>query len=93
MTVQTPTGQVALVTGGTRGIGRAVAAFLLDAGIQVVLTGTNRRAAEEVAAQLGAESPSGRPRRTARRATSPTTRASPRSPPSYATAAAASTSW
>lgn len=56
---QAPTGQVALVTGGTRGIGRAVAAFLLDAGIQVVLTGTNRKAAEEVAAQLGAESPSG----------------------------------
>ena len=55
------TGQAALVTGGTRGIGRAVAAFLLDAGIQVVLTGTNRRAAEEVAAQLGAESPAGAP--------------------------------
>ena len=53
------TGQVALVTGGARGIGRAVAAFLLDAGIQVVLTGTNRQAAEETAAQLGAESPTG----------------------------------
>ena len=53
------TGQVALVTGGTRGIGRAVAAFLLDAGIQVVLTGTNRQAAEETAAQLAGESPTG----------------------------------
>ncbi|MDE2660153.1 MAG: SDR family NAD(P)-dependent oxidoreductase, partial [Acidobacteriota bacterium] len=53
------TAQVALVTGGTRGIGRAVAAFFLDAGIQVVLTGTNRQAAEETAAQLAAESPTG----------------------------------
>ena len=59
MTLQTPTAQVALVTGGTRGIGRAVAAFLLDAGIQVVLTGTNRQAAEETAARLSAESPAG----------------------------------
>ena len=56
---QAPTGQVALVTGGARGIGRAVAAFLLDAGIQVVLTGTNRQAAEETAAQLATESPTG----------------------------------
>ena len=56
---QAPTGQVALVTGGARGIGRAVAAFLLDAGIQVVLTGTNRQAAEETAAELAAESPVG----------------------------------
>ena len=52
-------GQTALVTGGTRGIGRAVAAFLLDAGIQVMLTGTDRRTAEETAAQLAAESPTG----------------------------------
>lgn len=54
-------GQVAVVTGGTRGIGRAVAAFLLDAGMQVVLTGTKRQAAEETAARLGAESPTGAP--------------------------------
>ena len=52
-------GQAALVTGGTRGVGRAVAAFLLDAGMQVVLTGRSREAAEETAAQLGAESPTG----------------------------------
>ena len=58
-TPQAPTGQVALVTGGTRGIGRAVAAFFLDAGIQVVLTGTNRQAAEETATELAAESPTG----------------------------------
>ena len=53
------TGQVALVTGGARGIGRAVAAFLLDAGIEVVLTGTDRQAAEETAVRLAAESPTG----------------------------------
>ena len=51
------TGQVALVTGGTRGIGRAVAAFLLDAGLRVVLTGTNRELAEATAAQLREETP------------------------------------
>ena len=53
------TGQAALVTGGTRGIGRAVAASLLEAGAQVVLTGTRREAAEETAEQLNAASPSG----------------------------------
>ena len=52
-------GQAALVTGGTRGIGRAVAASLLEAGAEVVLTGTRRRAAEEAAEQLTAESASG----------------------------------
>ena len=53
------TGQVALVTGGTRGVGRAVAAFLLDAGFEVVLTGRNRQAAEDTAAELGVETPTG----------------------------------
>ena len=53
------TGQAALVTGGTRGIGRAVAASLLEAGAQVVLTGTRREAAEETAEQLNAASRSG----------------------------------
>ena len=48
------TGQTALVTGGTRGIGRAVAASLLDAGARVVLTGRNRHTAEETAEQLNA---------------------------------------
>ena len=51
-------GQAAVVTCGTRGIGRAVAASLLDAGAEVVLTGTRREAAEETAAQLSAESSS-----------------------------------
>ena len=53
------TGQAALVTGGTRGIGRAVAASLLEAGAQVVLTGTRREAAEETAAELTRGSSSG----------------------------------
>ena len=53
------TGQAALVTGGTRGIGRAVAASLLEAGAQVVLTGTRREAAEEVAAALNRGSSTG----------------------------------
>ena len=53
------TGQAALVTGGTRGIGRAVAVSLLEAGAQVVLTGTRREAAEEVAAELNRGSSTG----------------------------------
>lgn len=52
-------GQVALVTGGTRGIGRAVAVALLEAGAQVVLTGTRKEAAEEAAEQLSRASLSG----------------------------------
>ena len=53
------TGQAALVTGGTRGVGRAVAASLLEAGAQVVLTGTRREAAEETAAALNRGSSAG----------------------------------
>ena len=48
-------GQTALVTGGTRGIGRAVAARLAAAGAQVFLTGTDRARAEAVAAELDGE--------------------------------------
>ena len=60
MTTSHPlSGQTALVTGGTRGIGRAVAASFLEAGAQVVLTGTRPEAAEEAAEQLGAGSASG----------------------------------
>lgn len=44
----------ALVTGGTRGIGRAVAARLVAGGATVVLTGTRVEAAESVAAEIGA---------------------------------------
>lgn len=45
--------QVALVTGGTRGIGRAVASALLRDGVAVVLTGTHSALAAKVASELG----------------------------------------
>lgn len=52
-------GRTALVTGGTRGIGRAVAAAFGAAGARVALTGTRRADAEatarELAGALGAE--------------------------------------
>lgn len=50
-------GSAALVTGGTRGIGRAVAAALVGQGSSVVLTGTRRETAERVAADLSAAGP------------------------------------
>ena len=47
-------GQVALVTGGTRGIGAAVSSALLQAGANVIATyAGNRAAAEEFAAAQG----------------------------------------
>ena len=45
-------GQRALVTGGTRGIGRAIAARLADEGAEVFLTGTDRERAEAAAEDL-----------------------------------------
>ena len=42
-----------LVTGGTSGLGRAMASALVDAGARVALAGRNRSRAEEVAAELG----------------------------------------
>jgi 3-oxoacyl-[acyl-carrier protein] reductase len=45
-------GQVALVTGSTRGIGKAIAARLADAGATVVLHGRDSRAAEAAARDL-----------------------------------------
>lgn len=44
----------AVVTGGSRGIGRAVAARLLDAGHEVTITGRDREALEAAAAALRA---------------------------------------
>lgn len=47
---------VALVTGANRGIGRAIAKQLKDAGLDVVGTARSREAADEVASALGIES-------------------------------------
>jgi NAD(P)-dependent dehydrogenase (short-subunit alcohol dehydrogenase family) len=43
----------ALVTGGTAGLGRAMAAALVDAGVRTVVTSRDRRRAEEAARVLG----------------------------------------
>src|SRR5262249_6718877 len=47
-------GQSALVTGSTRGIGKAIALALADAGAQVFVHGRDRTAAEQVAAEIRA---------------------------------------
>ena len=53
------TGRVALVTGSTRGIGRAIAGTLATAGARVAVTGRDQAradaAAQEIAEQTGAE--------------------------------------
>jgi NAD(P)-dependent dehydrogenase (short-subunit alcohol dehydrogenase family) len=46
-------GRVALVTGGTRGIGAAIAQEMAAAGARVILTGRNQDAARDGAAALG----------------------------------------
>ena len=48
------TGKVAIVTGGSRGIGRAIAQALAEAGADVVIASRKLDACEEVAAQLRA---------------------------------------
>jgi len=48
-------GRVALVTGSTRGIGRAIATTLAGAGARVAVVGRERGRAEEAASQLGGE--------------------------------------
>ena len=49
------TGRVAVVTGGTRGLGNAMARGLAAAGATVVITGRKQPAAEEAARALAAE--------------------------------------
>ena len=48
-------GQVALVTGGTRGIGRQIADDLFDLGADLILTGTNEERIEELNRSMPAE--------------------------------------
>ncbi len=46
------TGKRALVTGGARGLGRAIAAALLKEGVQVAITGRNEMALKQTVAEL-----------------------------------------
>jgi 3-oxoacyl-[acyl-carrier protein] reductase len=47
-------GRVAVVTGSTRGIGRAIAGTLAESGAQVAVVGRDRTKAEAVASEIGA---------------------------------------
>jgi NAD(P)-dependent dehydrogenase (short-subunit alcohol dehydrogenase family) len=52
---ETLRGKRAVVTGGTRGIGRAIAASLIAAGARVVICGRDEEASRTVAQELGGE--------------------------------------
>jgi len=47
-------GKKALITGGSRGIGAAIAKAYIDAGATVIITGTNEEKLKEVSSSLGA---------------------------------------
>jgi 3-oxoacyl-[acyl-carrier protein] reductase len=49
------TGKLCLVTGGTRGIGRAITKMLLTEGAQVAICGRNASAVEQAVSELAAE--------------------------------------
>ena len=53
MTQRDLSGRTAIVTGASRGIGRATAAKLAGAGVNVVITSRQQQAADEAAADLG----------------------------------------
>lgn len=48
------TGRIALVTGSTAGIGKAIAAMLVRAGAEVIVNGINATRVDAVATELGA---------------------------------------